>query len=68
MCLTKQIRRCNTMKEPVLSVKDMREGKEINSLFEQLGEKGKLMAVTYISALRDKELADKETTKLGLTR
>lgn len=56
------------MKEPVLSVKDMREGKEINSLFEQLGEKGKLMAVTYISALRDKELADKETTKLGLTR
>lgn len=54
----------NTAK--ILSREDMEEGKKINAIFENLSEEGKIMAVTYISALRDKEtLARRVTEKVG---
>lgn len=40
----------------VLSGKDIEDGRKINAIFENLSEEGKIMAVTYISALRDKEI------------
>ena len=40
--------------------KDVEEGKEINNIFGELSEEGKIMAIVYLSALRDKEAADSE--------
>lgn len=41
-----------------LSKKDIDEGKMISALFSTLSEENKTMAVVYLSALRDKEIAD----------
>lgn len=43
--------------------KDVEEGKKIAVIFSNLSEEDKTMAMVYLSALRDKELADKETGK-----
>lgn len=41
-----------------ITEKDLEEGRKINLIFENLSEKGKIMATTYLSALRDKELSE----------
>ncbi len=46
-----------------LTNKDIKEGKKIAVIFSNLSEENKTMAMVYLSALRDKELADKETDK-----
>ena len=37
---------------------DIEEGKRIANIFETLSEENKNMAIVYLSALRDKEIAD----------
>lgn len=41
-----------------LTSKDIEEGKRISNLFSTLSEENKIMAIVYLSALRDKEIAD----------
>lgn len=41
-----------------LTEKDIKEGEEISEIFVILSEESKNMAITYVSALRDKEVAD----------
>lgn len=41
-----------------LSQKDIDDGKKIAEIFTTLSEENKNMAIVYISALRDKEIAD----------
>lgn len=41
-----------------LTTKDIDDGKRISELFAALPEESKMMAVVYLSALRDKEIAD----------
>lgn len=41
-----------------LSNKDIEDGKKIAVLFSNLSEENKTMAMVYLSALRDKEVAD----------
>ena len=36
------------------------EGRQLNELFKNLSETGKMMAFSYISALRDKEDSEKK--------
>lgn len=50
----------NSSKEKPLTLKDIEEGEKIYALFSTLDDLGKSMAKAYISALGDKELADKE--------
>lgn len=38
--------------------KDIRDGKRISEIFSELSEENKNMAIVYLSALRDKEVAD----------
>ncbi len=38
--------------------RDIDEGKKISALFSTLSEENKIMAIVYLSALRDKEIAD----------
>lgn len=38
--------------------KDIDDGKRISALFATLSEETKTMAIVYLSALRDKEIAD----------
>lgn len=38
--------------------KKIDEGKKISALFSTLSEENKTMAIVYLSALRDKEIAD----------
>lgn len=38
--------------------RDIDEGKKISALFSTLSEENKTMAIAYLSALRDKEIAD----------
>lgn len=38
--------------------KDIEDGKKISALFSTLSEENKTMAIVYLSALRDKEIAD----------
>lgn len=38
--------------------REIDEGKKISSLFSTLSEENKTMAIVYLSALRDKEIAD----------
>lgn len=42
----------------VLTKKDYEDGKKISALFSTLSEENKTMAIVYLSALRDKEIAD----------
>lgn len=39
------------------------EGKRISALFSTLSEENKTMAIVYLSALRDKEIADRGKKK-----
>lgn len=41
-----------------LTQKDIEDGKKISALFSILSEENKTMAIVYLSALRDKEIAD----------
>lgn len=41
-----------------LSSKDIEDGKKISAIFSNLSEENKTMAIVYLSALRDKEVAD----------
>lgn len=38
--------------------KDIEDGRKISELFSRLSEENKTMAIVYLSALRDKEVAD----------
>ena len=40
--------------------KDIEDGKKIALVFSELSEESKTMAIVYLSALRDKELADND--------
>ena len=42
----------------VLTNKDIDDGRKISALFSTLSEENKTMAIVYLSALRDKEIAD----------
>lgn len=48
----------NKQKVPVIREKDIEDGRKINAIFEELSTEGKIMATTYLSALRDKELME----------
>jgi len=41
-----------------LTEKDIKDGKRISEIFAVLSEENKNMAIVYLSALRDKEIAD----------
>ena len=41
-----------------LTVKDIEDGKKISALFSNISEESKMMAIVYLSALRDKEIAE----------
>lgn len=41
-----------------ITSKDINEGKRISALFSTLSEEDKTIAIVYLSALRDKEIAD----------
>ena len=41
-----------------LTEKDIQDGKRISEMFATLSEDAKNIAVAYLSALRDKEIAD----------
>ena len=43
---------------PVLERTDIEDGKRIVNIFATLSEENKNMAIVYLSALRDKEIAD----------
>lgn len=43
--------------------KEIDEGKKISELFSMLSEENKTMAIVYLSALRDKEIADSTKSK-----
>ena len=45
-------------KEIELKNKDIEDGKRIADIFATLSEENKNMAIVYLSALRDKEIAD----------
>lgn len=38
--------------------REIDEGKKISALFSELSEESKTIAIVYLSALRDKEIAD----------
>lgn len=48
-----------------LTSAEMDEGKDISLLFSTLSEESKTMGVIYLSALRDKELADSAKEDMG---
>lgn len=52
---------------PVLKKNDIEDGKRIVNIFAGLSEENKNMAVVYLSALRDKEIADSCQRKEGVT-
>lgn len=43
-----------------LTNKEIEDGKKISMIFSKLSEENKTMAMVYLSALRDKEIADGE--------
>lgn len=43
--------------------REIDEGKKISALFSTLSEENKTMAIVYLSALRDKEIADSGKNK-----
>lgn len=42
----------------ILTKRDIDDGRKISALFSKLSEENKTMVVVYLSALRDKEIAD----------
>lgn len=55
------------MKKYDLLDRDIEDGKRISDIFSNLSEENKTMAIVYLSALRDKEIADstRDKTKRG---
>lgn len=49
-----------------LTNKEIDEGKKFATLFSSLSEENKMMAIVYISALRDKEIADSGKNEAGV--
>lgn len=49
----------------ILTEKDIQEGKKISEIFTILSEEKKTQAIVYLSALRDKEVADCENQALS---
>lgn len=47
-------------KVQLLTNKDLEDGKKLKNIFENLSETGKIMATVYLSALRDKEMAEEK--------
>lgn len=43
-----------------LSKKDIEDGKRISKMFASISDESKNMVISYISALRDKEMADSQ--------
>lgn len=41
------------------STKDIEDAKKISGIFADISEESKMMALAYLSALRDKEIMDK---------
>lgn len=39
--------------------KNIEDAKKLSSLFADISEESKMMAIVYLSALRDKEIADR---------
>ena len=62
MILTKNVKRFKIIVQriggDVVTKQDIQDGKKIAELFAILSEENKNMAIVYLSALRDKELAD----------
>ncbi len=48
-----------------LTTKDIVDGKKISEIFAVLSEEAKNMTIAYISALRDKEIADSDKKDTG---
>jgi len=46
-----------------LTTKDIEDSKKISAIFATLSEENKTMAIVYLSALRDKEIADSSREK-----
>ena len=46
-----------------LRKKDIEDAKKISTIFSTLSEESKTIAVVYLSALRDKEMADGERAR-----
>lgn len=42
------------------SKKDIEDAKKISSIFADISEESKMMAIVYLSALRDKEIMDRD--------
>lgn len=42
------------------SKKDIEDARKISSIFSDISEESKTMAIVYLSALRDKEIADSD--------
>lgn len=43
--------------------KDIEDGRKISIVFSSLSDENKAMAMVYLSALRDKEIADRDKEK-----
>lgn len=41
-----------------ITERDIKDGKDIAALFENISEESKIMIIGYLSALKDKEIAD----------
>lgn len=48
-----------------LTENDIRDGRKISEIFSSLSEENKNMAIVYLSALRDKEIADSDKKLCG---
>lgn len=49
-----------------LTNKEIEDGRRISLIFSKLSEENKTMAMVYLSALRDKEVADKAKAEVGV--
>lgn len=49
-----------------LEKKDIEDAKKISTTFEKLSNESKTMVIVYMSALRDKEIADMGKGKAGV--
>lgn len=43
----------------LLTTEDISEGEKLKNIFSELSEVGRSMALSYLSALRDKEITEK---------
>lgn len=49
-----------------LTNKDIEDGRRISLIFSELSEENKTMAMVYLSALRDKDIADNAKAEVGV--